>query len=66
MKATDFDRKFDEDKEDIIEDLDLASARRKGTSRRLLEIGRRAASRGIKDPRSADEIADYDDDGLPR
>jgi hypothetical protein len=28
MKAEDFDRKFDEGKEDIIDDLDLSSARR--------------------------------------
>lgn len=28
MKASEFDRKFDEGVEDIIEDLDLASARR--------------------------------------
>ena len=28
MKATDFDKKFDEGIEDIIEDLDLKSARR--------------------------------------
>lgn len=28
MKATDFDKKFDEGLEDIIEDLDLKSARR--------------------------------------
>jgi len=28
MKATDFDKKFDEGVEDIIEDLDLKSARR--------------------------------------
>lgn len=28
MKATDFDRKFDEGVEDIIDDLDLKSARR--------------------------------------
>ena len=28
MKAEDFDRKFDEGKEDIIDDLDLSRARR--------------------------------------
>lgn len=28
MKAEDFDRKFDEGMEDIIDDLDMASARR--------------------------------------
>jgi antitoxin VapB len=39
---------------------------REGISKRLLEIGRRAASRGIQDPRSADEIVGYDDAGLPR
>lgn len=28
IKASDFDKKFDEGKEDIVENLDLASARR--------------------------------------
>lgn len=28
MKAEEFDKKFDENKEDIIDDLDLSSARR--------------------------------------
>jgi hypothetical protein len=28
MKAEDFDKKFDEDKADVIEDLDLSTARR--------------------------------------
>ena len=28
MKAKDFDRKFDEGQEDIIDDLDVSSARR--------------------------------------
>ncbi|MCC5863300.1 MAG: type II toxin-antitoxin system VapB family antitoxin [Gammaproteobacteria bacterium] len=39
---------------------------RAGIGRQLLAIGRRAASRGLKDPRPADEILGYDEAGLPR
>lgn len=28
MNAEDFDKKFDEDKEDVVDDLDLSTARR--------------------------------------
>jgi antitoxin VapB len=44
---------------------ELRRRNRAGISGQLLEIGRRAASRGIQDPRSADEIAGYDEAGLP-
>lgn len=39
---------------------------RAGLSEQLLAIGRRAASRGIRDPRPADAILGYDEAGLPR
>ncbi len=38
MKAEDFDRKFDEGKEDIIDDLDLSSARRPGWEARRVNV----------------------------
>jgi antitoxin VapB len=39
---------------------------RAGISEQLIVIGRRAASRGIRDPRAADDILGYDEAGLPR
>jgi len=39
---------------------------RRGISQKLMAIGKRAASRGIRDPRTADEILGYDEHGLPR
>ena len=38
MRAEDFDRKFDEGKEDIIDDLDLSSARRPGWEARRVNV----------------------------
>ena len=35
MKASDFDKKFDDGKEDITDDLDLSSARRPNLEMRL-------------------------------
>lgn len=39
MKATDFDKKFDEGEEDIINDLDLARGRRVNQEQRRINIG---------------------------
>ncbi|MFP4207973.1 MAG: type II toxin-antitoxin system VapB family antitoxin [Wenzhouxiangella sp.] len=39
---------------------------RRGISQKLMAIGKRAAGRGIRDPRTADEILGYDEHGLPR
>ncbi|TVR57510.1 MAG: CopG family transcriptional regulator [Spirochaetaceae bacterium] len=38
MKAKDFDRKFDEGKEDIIEDLDLSTARRVNRDQKRINV----------------------------
>ncbi len=38
MKAEDFDRKFDEGKEDIIDDLDLSSIRRPNREPRRVNV----------------------------
>lgn len=38
MKAEDFDRKFDEGKEDIIDDLDLSSIRRPNREVRRVNV----------------------------
>ncbi|MBW4653662.1 MAG: CopG family transcriptional regulator [Kaiparowitsia implicata GSE-PSE-MK54-09C] len=38
MKAEDFDRKFDEGQEDIIDDLDLAQIKRPGYEQRRIDI----------------------------
>ncbi|EDX87261.1 hypothetical protein S7335_4968 [Synechococcus sp. PCC 7335] len=38
MKAADFDRKFDENEEDIIEDLDLSRAKRPGQQQQRINV----------------------------
>lgn len=38
---------------------------RAGISQKLLQIGKQASARGIRDARSADEILGYDEAGLP-
>ncbi|MEL6354839.1 MAG: CopG family transcriptional regulator [Cyanobacteria bacterium J06627_28] len=38
MKATEFDKKFDEDKEDIIEDLDLSRMKRPGYQQKRVDV----------------------------
>ena len=38
MKAKEFDKKFDEGKEDIIDDLDLASARRVNQEQKRINV----------------------------
>lgn len=38
MKAKDFDRKFDSGKEDIVEDLDLATAKRPNQTPRRVNV----------------------------
>lgn len=38
MKAEDLDRKFDEGQEDVIEDLDLSTARRPGYEQRRVNV----------------------------
>jgi len=38
MKAEDFDKKFDEGEEDIIDDLDLSSARRPNREARRVNV----------------------------
>ena len=38
MKANDFERKFDEGKEDIINDLDLSQARRPGYKQKRVNV----------------------------
>jgi antitoxin VapB len=40
--------------------------KRTGMAARLMEIGRRCASRPVLDPRSPDEIIGYDEHGLPK
>ncbi len=52
----------------IEERLRRVTARSRGRSLadEIMEIGRRCASLPELDPRSADEIIDYDERGLPR
>lgn len=38
MKAKDFDRKFDEGKEDVIADLDLSTARRPNQEQKRINV----------------------------
>ena len=38
MKAADFDKKFDEGKEDIIDDLDLSQIKRPGHEQRRVNV----------------------------
>jgi hypothetical protein len=38
MKAKDFDKKFNEGKEDIIDDLDLSSARRVNQAQKRINV----------------------------
>lgn len=38
MKAKDFDKKFDEGQEDIIEDLDLSTARRTNLEQKRINV----------------------------
>lgn len=38
MKAKDFDKKFDLDKEDIIDDLDLSTARRSNLEQKRINV----------------------------
>ncbi|TVR67744.1 MAG: CopG family transcriptional regulator [Spirochaetaceae bacterium] len=38
MKAEDFDRKFDEGKEDVVEDLDLSTARRVNQDQKRINV----------------------------
>lgn len=38
MKAKDFDSKFDQDKKDIIDDLDLSSARRSKQEQKRINV----------------------------
>ena len=38
MKAKDFDKKFDEGQEDIIEDLDLSTARRSNPEQKRINV----------------------------
>lgn len=38
MKAKDFDRKFDEGKEDIVDDLDLSTARRVNQEQKRINV----------------------------
>mgnify|MGYP001548044632 CR=1 FL=1 len=38
MKAKDFDKKFDQGKEDILDDLDLASAKRPNQTPRRVNV----------------------------
>ncbi|MCK9237323.1 MAG: CopG family transcriptional regulator [Thiopseudomonas sp.] len=38
MKAKDFDKKFDEGQEDIIEDLDLSTARRTNLAQKRINV----------------------------
>lgn len=38
MKAADFDRKFDENEEDIIEDLDFTQAKRPGQKKKQINV----------------------------
>jgi hypothetical protein len=38
MKAKDFDKKFDDDEEDIIEDLDLSQMKRTGYEQKRVNV----------------------------
>lgn len=38
MKASEFDKKFDDDKEDIIDDLDLSSANRVNQKQKRINV----------------------------
>jgi hypothetical protein len=38
MKAKDFDKKFDQDKEDIIDDLDLSTMRRPNQEQKRINV----------------------------
>ncbi|WP_165857584.1 type II toxin-antitoxin system BrnA family antitoxin [Marinobacter sp. JSM 1782161] len=38
MKAKDFDKKFEEDREDILDDLDLSSARRINQEQKRINV----------------------------
>ncbi len=38
MKAKDFDKKFDENKQDIIDDLDLSSAKRPNQKQKRINV----------------------------
>jgi hypothetical protein len=38
MKAKDFDKKFDEGKQDIVEDLDLSTARRPNQQQKRINV----------------------------
>lgn len=38
MKAKDFDKKFDEDKKDVIDDLDLSTARRANRDQKRINV----------------------------
>ena len=38
MKAKEFDKKFDEDQEDIVDDLDLSSARRVNQEQKRINV----------------------------
>lgn len=38
MKAKDFDKKFDDGKEDIIDDLDISTARRPGQEQKRINV----------------------------
>lgn len=38
MKANDFDKKFDDDKQDIIEDLDLSTIKRSNLKQRRINV----------------------------
>ncbi len=44
----------------------LATRSGEACSAELLRIGQRCASRAVLDPRSPEEIIDYDEGGLPR
>ena len=52
----------------VEERLEREKARqnRAGVAKRLMEIGRRCASRPLLDDRTPDEILGYDEDGIPR
>ena len=38
MKASDFDKKFDQDKKDVIDDLDLSTARRANQDQKRINV----------------------------
>jgi antitoxin VapB len=47
-------------------DRERRRAAKRGTAEALLEIGRRVAALPVLDARTADEIIDYDEKGVPR